>query len=260
MSNTDLNQLVEELNGMPLDAGFSLRVRATGFGIGRWEFRALNSQALPMDYWVQVTIPQHGAAATMTLGTPYQGSAMDAGRGRVYAEVLHHAATFVDAANEGLQERLAEQRKREEQRLKEEKERRERERAEVEERAKGYNAWVAEMQEALQWHLGERFRLLRWNMRATVFGTLENVAVNESRSTWHPENRGYLELTTEKGKYMRLSFDELEIMEKRDEDERAYIPITLADHPWRDKPERRERRTITGGNGSLKRATEIIES
>lgn len=180
---------------------------------------------------------------------------------RLMASLMVWAAAFADQKNHGLEAQAeAERQRREEERKKREEEERkareERERRAQEERERRaaleapIRAWRADVQETLQWHVGGWLRLLRWNMRATVFGTLEHVELHETRFGRH---EGYIELTTEKGKYMRLTFEELEVVQLRDEDERDYTPIPLADHPEYDSPVRRERREIAGGTGAARK-------
>lgn len=198
-------------------------------------------------------------------------SSMDSRDIRLMAELLIWAAEFADKANEDIEaqaekeraEAAERERQRQEEQRKAREERERQAREEAERRAAleaPTRAWRQETCETLQWHIGGWFRLLRWNMRATVFGTLEHVEAPHYNDDGSHNNYGrrhhtggFIELTTEKGKYMRLTFEELERVQLRDDDERDYTEIPLPDHPEYDSPVRRERREISGGMGASRK-------
>lgn len=179
--------------------------------------------------------------------TGYRGASMEITEASLLAEILELAALASEGMMETARQEAEEQAKRDEAaRIEREKQRK----REAEERAvhnATLNEWNEEVQELLQWQLGERVRLLRWHMRATVFGTIDDVSLPEL--DFRGKRTGRIYLTTEKGKSMMLKFDEIEVFQLRSEDGRTYTPVELPDHPYADVPNRRDRRAIAGGTG-----------
>lgn len=128
---------------------------------------------------------------------------------RAMSEALYHIAKLIEAADEGIKDQIAAAEKARAER--EERYRIERERREAERAAE--LAKVAEIYELVRWLEGQKFRLRRRGMRATVFGTIDRV------------NEHGMNTTSEKNVPMHITFRELEKLEIKYEDEKRYTLI-----------------------------------
>lgn len=73
-------------------------------------------------------------------------------------------------------------------------------------------AKVSELVDTLKWMIGERIRLKRRGYRATVFGTIDHITDKEGYRF------GWIQITTEKDKWMEINLRDVMILQMRDPD------------------------------------------
>jgi hypothetical protein len=166
---------VDMQDKVQLTGGFTLEILIE---YGNVTFQVMNtSDNVAGSIQVCPPIPQHDSwrrawdpeldepeFAFLELGTSYGRRRMPPACAQAYSEAVSLAADFCYRLNEQAAEALAHQ----------EYERRDvRERQQREQEAEA--AKRAELQESIQWYIGQKFKLKRKGYRATVFGTINRV-------------------------------------------------------------------------------------
>lgn len=155
------------------------------------------------------------------------GGTYGADDARCHAEIINMAAAFLDSLNESVadQIRIIEERAERERKEYEERRAREREaalarRAEEAKRRLQLDARGNHIFELIKWQLGEKIKLTRDGKRATVFGTIDHVEPS------------FMNITTEKGKFMRIVFRDVNKLWIKEGSARRYsVLYTAGDEP-----------------------------